>query len=64
MHVARGVAELVGEFLALVVEDVPDHDLGALGDQHPRVSGAHPLCATSDDGYFVVYASHEPTGYR
>ncbi|BBZ76086.1 hypothetical protein MANY_14230 [Mycolicibacterium anyangense] len=63
MDVAGRVAELLGQLLALLVEDVGDHHLGALGDEHPRVSGTHPLRATSDDCNFVVYASHDATGY-
>ena len=37
VHVARGVTDFVGQRLALVVEDVADHHLGALLDQQARM---------------------------
>ena len=40
---ARGVAQLLCQRGALVVEDVADHHLGALGDQHPGARRPMPL---------------------
>ena len=64
VDVARGLTDLVGQRLALVVEDVADHHLGALGDQHPRVLGAHAPGAATDQCNFSVHASHDGSGYR
>ena len=64
VDVARGVTDLVGQRLALVVEDVADDHLGALGDQHPRVLCAHAPCAATDQCNFSVHASHDGSGYR
>ena len=58
VDVARGVAELVGQRLALLVEEVADDDLGALGDQYPRVLGAHVAGAAADQCDLAVYTSH------
>src|SRR5262249_32616975 len=58
VHIARGVADFVGERLAFVVEDVADHHLGALLDEHPRVFGAHPAGTPTDECNFAVYPSH------
>ena len=64
VDVARGLADLVGQRLALVVEDVADDHFGALGDQHPGVRGAHPPCPAADQCNFSVHASHDGSGYR
>ena len=64
VDVARGVAELVGECLALVVEDVADDHFCALGDERLGVSGAHPPCPAADQCHFSIHASHDGSGYR
>ena len=63
VHIARGVTDLVGQRLALLVEDVADHHLGALGHQSPRVLGAHAPSAATDQCNFSVHASHDGSGY-
>ena len=63
VDVARGVADLVGQRLALVVEDVADHDLGALADEHPCMRGTHAPSAAADERNFSVHASHDATRY-
>ena len=64
VDVARGVAEFVGQRLALVVEDVADDHFAALGDQRPGVRGAHAPRPAADQCHFSVHASHEASGYR
>ena len=59
VDVAGRVAELVGQRLALVVEDVADDHFGALGDEHPGVRGAHPPRPAADQCDFSVHASHD-----
>ena len=63
VHIARGVTDLVGQRLALLVEDVADHHLGALGHQSPRVLCAHAPSAATDQCNFSVHASHDGSGY-
>ena len=58
VDVARSVADVVGQRLALVVEDVADHDLGALLDEHPCVRGTHAAGAAADERNLSVHASH------
>ena len=48
--VPGGLAELVGELLALVVEDVAEQHLRALGHEPPRGRGALAPRGTGDDG--------------
>ena len=43
VDVARGFADLVGQCLALVIEDVADDHLGALGDKCAGIRGAQCL---------------------
>jgi hypothetical protein len=64
VDVACGLANLVGEFFAVIVENVADHDLGALGDQCASVGSAHPPSATADQCNFSVHASHDASRYR
>ncbi len=64
VDIARGVADLVGQRLAFVVEDVADHHLGALADQRPGMSSSHPPSAAADQCNFSVHASHDASGYR
>ena len=57
VHVARGVTDLVGQRLALVIEDVADHHLGAFRDEQARIFGAHPACAATDERDLSLYPS-------
>ena len=50
MHVARGVAQLLGHRLAEVVEHVGDDDLGALFDEQAGLGLALPTRPAGDDG--------------
>ncbi len=59
VDVARGVTDFGSQRLALLVEDVADHHLGAFGHQHSGVRGAHAPGAATDQRNFAVYPSHE-----
>ena len=50
VDVHSGVAELGGELLTLVVEDVTEHDHGALRDHGPGVALAHAPGGAGDQG--------------
>src|SRR6201999_1880705 len=59
VDVERGLAELVGQRLAGVVEDVGDDDVRAFGAEAAGVAGAHPAGATTDeDGSSVEATGH------
>ena len=49
VQIADVVANLCRHRLALVVEDVAEHHLGALGHQRPHVRGAHPPRTPADE---------------
>ncbi len=63
VDVACGFTDLVGQCLALLVEDVADHHLGALGNECPGMCGAHAPGAAADQCNFSVHASHDGSGY-
>src|SRR5262249_16805790 len=58
VHIACGGTDLVGQRLALVVQDVADHHLGAFLHEHASVRSAHPAGTTTDECNFSVYPSH------
>ena len=55
---ARPTRKLVGEGGALLVEEVTDDHLRALGHQHPRAGAADVARAAADQRDFAVYTSH------
>ena len=52
------VAEFIGQALALLIDDVRDHDIRALGDKAARVAGAHSTGATRDDHCPILETFH------
>ena len=52
------VAEFIGQALSLLLDDVRDHDIRALGDEAARVAGAHSTGATRDDHCPILEAFH------
>ena len=63
VDVAHGVAQLVGERLALVVENVADHYVCALGDKHPGMRFTHAAGTAADQCDFSIHASHDGSRY-
>ncbi len=59
VYIADRISEFGCQRLALVVEDVPDHHLGAFGDQRAGVLRAHTARAAADECHFSVYPSHD-----
>ena len=64
VHVTRRVAELVGQRLALVVQDVADNHLGAFLDEQARIFGAQAAGPSTDERYLAVYPSHNCQSFR
>src|SRR6185369_9805630 len=58
VHEDRGVADVLGDLLALLVEDVGDDDLRALAREEPRLGLPLAACASGDDGDLAVQPTH------
>jgi hypothetical protein len=63
VDVPHRITQLGGQRLALLVEDVADHHLGALIYEHLGVRGAHALSPAADQYNFSVHASHGASRY-
>ena len=58
MHEARVLAEVLRDRLALIVEDVGDHDLRAFAHEQPCFGLALPAGRAADDGDFAFESAH------
>ena len=52
------VTEFIDQALSLLIDDVRDHDIRALGDEAARVASAHSTGATRDDHGPILEAFH------
>ena len=54
----RLIAEFVGERSPLLLDDIRDHDVRALGDEAARVAGTHSTGTTRDDHCPIIETLH------
>ena len=58
MHVQRGVAELLSGRGALVVENVTEDNLRALGHHRAAMTQSHPTCGAAHQSHSSLQSIH------